>query len=153
MKEEKEIAELLKPLLEKKGYDLYSIRLAKGKETRLELVVDRPSPIGLDDIVALSEEVSAYLDEKDPIEEAYTLDLSSAGAEKEIDPSRLKEYLGKYVHLHLSHPYKGENILEGRLLECQSDGEIALEVKDKAKKKEARFPAKDVDKARLAIEF
>ncbi len=153
MKEEKEIRALLEPILKEKGYDLYSLRLVKGKEMKLELVVDRPEAIGLDEIVALSEDVSAFLDEHDPIEGAYTLDLSSAGAEKEIDPLKLGSYVGRYVHLHLVRPFQGENVLEGTLQEYEAEGECLLTYKVKGKKKEARFPAKDVDKARLAIEF
>ena len=91
------------------------------------------------------------MDEADPIEAAYTLDLSSAGAEKKIDVEKLPSYVGRFVHLHLSHPFKGENILEGTLLSMGE--ETVLLVKDKSKKKEIRFPTNTIDGARLAIEF
>jgi ribosome maturation factor RimP len=59
--------------------------------------------------------------------------------------------VGRYVSLHLSRPYQGNNILEGTLVEL--DENIHLEVREKARKKVIVFPLKDVDKARLAIQF
>ncbi len=114
-------------------------------------MVDRLEPIGLDDIVSLSEALSTVLDEADPIGIAYTLDVSSAGAEKTIALEALSSYVGHYVHLHLTHPVKGENILEGTLLEV---GETTkLERKEKTRKIVETFPTGDIDSARLAIEF
>lgn len=146
---EKEIAELLQSRLEELGYLLYSVRLSGGT---LYVQVDRKKPIGLDEIVKVSEEVSRLLDEADPIEGPYTLDLSSAGAEKRIEPSALPEYVGSYVNLHLSTPYKGENLLEGTIARYEN-GIIFLSYMDKAREREAAIPLKDVDKARLAIKF
>ena len=150
--EETRIFESLKPVLAELGYDLCEVRLSGGKDKTLSVVVDRVEPISLEDIVAVSEAVSAKLDETDPIPEAYTLDVSSLGAEKPISVERLPDYVGFYVNLHLSHPYQGENILEGTLLEASEDT-VKLKIKAKQARKEISFPRKDVDKARLAIEF
>ena len=65
---------------------------------------------------------------------------------------KLHLYLGKYVNLHLSHPYKGENILEGTLDKIE-EGIVTLSYRAKGKLVEAAFPQKDIDKARLAIKF
>lgn len=145
------IKTLIEPLLNEKGYSLYDLKFRQGKEATLEIVVDRLEPIGLDDIVSLSEALSTVLDEADPIGVAYTLDVSSAGAEKTIALEALPSYVGHYVHLHLTHPVKGENILEGNLLEV---GETTkLERKEKTRKIVETFPTGDIDSARLAIEF
>ena len=150
--EETRIFESLKPVLAELGYDLCEVRLSGGKDKTLSVVVDRVEPISLEDIVSVSEAVSAKLDETDPIPEAYTLDVSSLGAEKPISVERLPDYVGFYVNLHLSHPYQGENILEGTLLEID-DESLVLQIAIKAKKKSITLPRADVDKARLAIEF
>lgn len=145
------IKTLIEPVLSEKGYSLYDLKFRQGKEATLEIVVDRLEPIGLDDIVSLSEALSTVLDEADPIGVAYTLDVSSAGAEKTIALEALPSYVGHYVHLHLTHPVKGENILEGTLLEV---GETTkLERKEKTRKIVETFPTGDIDSARLAIEF
>ncbi|MCR5348993.1 MAG: ribosome maturation factor RimP [Bacilli bacterium] len=150
--EERVIAEALNGPLGQEGYELLEVRLSGGKNKTLSVVVDRPKPISLEDIVDVSGKVSDILDKLDPIKDPYTLDVSSAGAEKPIPLGRLPEYVGSYVNLHLSHPYKGENVLEGTLLALDEDT-ITLQVKDKARKRDIPLPRKDVDKARLAIEF
>lgn len=153
MEEERKVESLLREPLEGKGYELASVHYLSTKEgMKLEVVVDRVEPIGLEDIVDLSGLISEILDKEDPIPGAYTLDVSSLGAEKPIALEKLPLYVGKYVNLHLSHPFKGENILEGHLLKIE-EGTLTLEVKQKAKKVQIAFPLPDVDKARLAIEF
>ena len=151
--EEKAITLALSEPLAALGYDLLEVKLSGGKNKTLSVVVDREdAPISLEDIVMVSEKVNVILDELDPIEDAYTLDVSSAGAEKPIPLDKLDGYVGRYVCLHLSHPYKGENLLEGTLANVTED-EIALTIKDKAAKREISFPRKDVDKARLAVQL
>ena len=153
MEEEKRAIKALESPLKEKGYTLYEVKFRQSKEgPKLEVIVDRDDPISLEDIVSLSDFVSQALDEEDPIQGPYTLDLSSAGAEKKIPLDSLEKAVGKYVHLHLSHPYNGENILEGTLKAIEED-HIILTLKVKGRKKDVSFPKKDVDDARYAIEF
>ena len=152
MEEEKKTVALLEIPLKEKGFDLVSDLFRPSKEgMKLEVVVDRVDPIGLDDIVALSELISSLLDQNDPIQGAYTLDVSSAGAEKPIKLPDLPKYVGKYVHLHLAHPFEGENVLEGTLEEMGEQAKLSYFVK--GRKKVALFPSGDIDQARLAIKF
>jgi ribosome maturation factor RimP len=152
MEEEKKISALLEPPLKEKGYDLVKAALSRSKDgLKLEIVVDRLEPIGLEEIVEVSSFVSDVLDKNDPIEGAYTLDVSSAGAEKPIKLQNLASYVGKYVHLHLSRPFEGENILEGTLEELGEEAKLAYFVK--GRKKVACFKKEDIDEARLAIKF
>lgn len=153
MDEIRKVKDALTEPLNKAGYTLYSVKLQKTKNgLTLEIVVDRDDPISLDDIVKVSDLVNPILDEKDPIDGPYTLDVSSLGSEKPIALDRLEKYLHRYVHLHLSHPFKGLNDLEGTLLEVLSDS-ITLEVKEKSRKKAINIARSTIDNARLAIEF
>lgn len=150
---EKKIRDLLEAPLKRKGYEIYSVKYYRNKGgSNLEITIDRVKPISLDDIVEISDFISPLLDEADPIEEAYTLDISSLGAEKPIELARLQEYVGSYVNLHLSTPYKGENILEGELSSIE-EGTVHLSYKIKGKSHTAIFPQGDIDKVRLAIKF
>lgn len=143
---------LTEPLLEM-GYTLYNVKLQKGKNgLTLEIVVDRDDPISLDDIVKVSDLINPILDEKDPIEGPYTLDVSSLGSEKPIALGKLEKYVNRYIHLHLSHPYQGLNDLEGKLLVALPDS-IELEIREKSRKKAIKIARDTIDNARLAIEF
>lgn len=139
--------------LRERGYDLFDVKLFRDKEgLTLQIVVDREAPISLDDIVEVSELINPLLDEADPIKDPYTLDITSAGAEKPIALDKLGKYVNRHVALHLSRPHKGENLLEGDLLEVGEDT-IKLAIREKSKRKEISLPRQDVDKARLAIQF
>ena len=149
---EEKVRSIVESKLKEEGYELYEVSYRPGKNASLQITVDRVSPISLEEIVNVSNLISAWLDESDPIEEPYTLDVSSLGAEKPIAIERMGEYAGRYVNLHLKTPYKGENYLEGTLIEIK-DGNVSLQVRQKQRKVIISFPYGDVDKARLAIEF
>lgn len=148
-----EISKLIYNPLKEIGYDLIEVSFSKenGMDT-LHIVVDKDEDISLEDIVKVSDLISMILDENDPIKEAYYLDVSSLGAEKPIDVTKLNKYVEKYVNLHLVNPYKGENYLEGTL-KSVNETEVNLEIRIKANKKIITIPYKDIDKARLAIKF
>lgn len=147
------IKEGIKRKLEDISYSLYSIKSFNDKSgSVLEIIVDRDENIDLDDIVEVSNYLSEYLDEVITDDNPYTLDVSSLGAEKPIDLEKLDKYQGKYVNLHLSHPYKGENIIEGDLKEVTSDY-VVLTYRIKTRIVEAKIERKDINKARLAIKF
>lgn len=148
---------LIKPEISKRleelNYSLYSIKSFNDKGgTILEIVVDRDESIDLDDIVKVSNELSTLLDEIIKDDNPYTLDVSSLGAEKPIALEKLDKYVGKYVNLHLSNPYKGENILEGDLSSC-NDSEVEITYKIKTRSVKVVIKRKDIDRARLAIKF
>ena len=93
---------LLKEKVNSLGYDLVSVnqRIEKGDKI-LSIVVDRVEPIDMDAIVALSRVLNDYLDELSPIEDAYTLDISSLGAEKPLKLEQLPLYKVIYLSLFL----------------------------------------------------
>ena len=143
----------LKELIEKKlnalGYDLVS--LSFSKET-LAIVVDKDEEIDMNMIVALTNEINAFLDELNPFEKAYTLDLSSLGAEKPLKIEKLDKYVGKYVHVHLVNPIKGENIYEGDLKNVNNET-ITLVYRNKTRSIEVEINKANISKIRLAIKF
>lgn len=150
----KKLEDNLSELIAEEGYNLYSCAYSKGKsESVLALVVDREDPISLNDLEALSGKVSDLLDRLDPIDEAYTLDISSLGAEKPIAIEDIPKNVGRYANIHLSHPYKGLNSLEGYLRESETPGHIVLEYKEKNRTLKADLEIKDIDKARRAVEI
>ena len=147
------VKSIIEPKLQELGYELYSLRTRKeGKDLILEVVIDRKESIGMDDIVEVSNILNALLDEKDPIPEAYFLDVSSLGAEKPLKVERLKEYVGSYVHLHLTNPVDGVNIIEGFIKEVD-DESLTLTYKVKTREKSLKTPLSNIYQIRLAIKF
>ena len=143
----------LKGLIEKKvnelGYELVS--LSFSKET-LSIVVDKETEIDMDMIVEVTNALNSYLDELNPFEKAYTLDISSLGAEKPLKIEKLNAYVGKYVHVHLINPIKGENIYEGDLVNVNQDS-ISITYKNKTRSINLEIAKSNISKIRLAIKF
>ena len=131
-----ELENLVRNKLNEIGYELISINshVEKG-EHLLSIVVDRVEPIDMDAIVEVSRVLNAYLDELNPYENSYTLDISSLGAEKPLNKDELKDYVNRYVHVHLINPINGENIYEGTLV-GQDEEKITLEYKVKTRIKQ-----------------
>lgn len=145
------VKDLIIKRLDDIGYELYSLRYITKTKT-LEVVVDRVEPINLDDITNVSNEISEILDLHDFTEDSYTLDVSSLGVEKPIDISKLDLYVGKYINVHLSNPYKGLNTIEGNLVSTNEDS-VQIVYKNKTRDVKCDINKKDIDKARLAIKF
>ena len=143
----------LKSLIEKRvnnlGYEL--VELSFGQDT-LTIVVDKESEIDMNMIVDLTNNLNTYLDELNPFEKPYTLDLSSLGAEKPLKVERLSSYIGKYVNVHLVNPIKGENIYEGDL-KMVDDDRIIITYRQKTRSIDLEILKSNIYKIRLAIKF
>ena len=145
--------QLAKPVAEGLGLTLWDVVYVKeGARRVLRITIDKQTGVTIDDCEAMHRAMDPILDEADPIESAYTLDISSLGAEKPIALEKLGEYVGRYVNLHLSNPYQGENILEGTI-ESIDEEILVLKLVIKGKAKNVELKRSNIDKARLAIQF
>ena len=144
-----ELKKLIEDKLNTLGYEL--VEFSYGQDT-LTVVVDKESEIDMNMIVEVTNELNAYLDELNPFEKPYTLDLSSLGAEKPLKVERLSAYVGKYVNVHLVNPIKGENIYEGDLKEVDDD-KIIITYRQKTRSIDLEVLKSNIYKIRLAIKF
>ena len=144
-----ELKKLIEAKLNALGYEL--VEFNYGQDT-LTVVVDKESEIDMNMIVEVTNELNAYLDELNPFEKPYTLDLSSLGAEKPLKVERLNAYVGKYVNVHLVNPIKGENIYEGDLKEVNDD-KIIITYRQKTRSIDLEVLKSNIYKIRLAIKF
>lgn len=145
----KGIYNLLKPKVQELGYSLCSLKRKKQNgQLILEVVIDRPSPINMDDIVKVSQALSDFLDETDPILEAYTLDVSSLGAEKPLDVNHLDDYKGQFVHIELDN----RDFIEGDLI-ALSKTSVTLSHQNKTRLEVVTILKDSIESIRLAIKF
>lgn len=151
--EKEKLEELLRNKLLEFGYELVSLTISYSKDDMLvSLVIDRVAPIDMEAISEVSMKVSEYFDEIDPFDRAYTLDISSLGAEKPLKIQDLSKYLSSYVHVHLINPIAGENIYEGDLVDVKEDT-ITLSYRIKTRTKLVDIAKENISKIRLAIKF
>ena len=148
-----ELTNLIKDKLKEIDYELISLSLKKEKgETILSIIVDRVAPIDMDAIVEVSHFLNDYLDNIDPFDNPYTLDISSLGAEKPLKIEELGLYLNRFIHVHLINPIEGENIYEGDLVEVNEES-IKLSFRIKTRVKVVDIKKANISKVRLAIKF
>ena len=147
------LKELISSKVNEEGYELSNLSYShnQGVDT-LTIVVDRVKEIDMEAIVNLTNVLNAYLDELNPFERPYTLDISSLGAEKPLKVENLQDYIGKYVHVHLINPIKGENIYEGDL-NSVSDETISITYRNKTRSIPLEIEKVNISKIRLAIKF
>jgi ribosome maturation factor RimP len=88
---DRRIAEIITPVVEDMGFEIVRVRLMTGKESTLQIMVQRPDgQIEVDECAQVSTAISATLDVEDPIVDVYTLEVSSPGIDRPL--TRLKDF-------------------------------------------------------------
>ena len=88
---DRRIAEIITPVVEDMGFEVVRVRLMSGKDTILQIMVQRPDgQIEVDECAQISTAVSAVLDVEDPILDEYNLEVSSPGIDRPL--TRLKDF-------------------------------------------------------------
>lgn len=88
---DRRLAEIVAPVIDDLGYELVRIRLMGGKTHTLQIMADKPDGgIEVNDCARISNAVSTILDVEDPLEDAFTLEVSSPGIDRPL--TRLKDF-------------------------------------------------------------
>ncbi len=147
----KEIAEELgTPVAAQLGLTLYDVEYKKeGSEWRLTYFIDKEGGVSLTDCENFSHIISDILDEKDPIEQNYTLTVSSPGIERRLTKAAHYEaVIGKEIEVRLFAAKNGEKKFTG-ILESYTDGKIVLNVNEE----KIGLEMNDISQAKLVYHF
>lgn len=144
------LIELTEPLLTQLGYELVDLELAAGRShAQLRVFIDRPEGIGIEDCEAVSRELSALLDVRDPIPTPYTLEVSSPGLDRVLRKAEhYVRFVGSRVHVELLAPRDGRKRFTGALTVANAES-IELNVDGQA----VSLAIADIGRARLAPEW
>lgn len=123
------VAQLAQPLAEAAGCSLWDVEYVKEAGTwYLRIYIDKETGVSIDDCEAVSRPLSDALDEADPIEGSYTLEVSSAGADRVLKkPEHFEQFMNSEVEVKLYRPREGRKEFVG-LLRGYEDGGVTLEV-------------------------
>jgi len=112
---------IVEPLLARHSLEVYDVELSGSQ---LRVFVDRPPsagsdtspPLDLDTIAYATRIISVALDEHDPIEGRYTLEVSSPGLERALrTPAHFTRAIGSLVTLKTHAGVDGERRVRGVL--------------------------------------
>ena len=124
------LAALVTPVIEDLGFELVRIRLMGGDSPTLQIMADKPDGGIVDDCAEISTAVSATLDVEDPIDDNYTLEVSSPGIDRPL--TRLKDFdawAGYVAKLETSELIDGRKRFRGNLSGTQG-GEVLIEIEE-----------------------
>ena len=143
-------AGLAAPLVEACGCTLWDVEYVKeAGEWYLRVYIDREGGVSINDCEAVSRPLSDALDEADPIEGSYVLEVSSAGADRPLKkPAHFQRFLGAEVDVRLYRPLDGRKEYTG-VLKGYDGGDVTIETAGEAR----TFVKKDVAQVRLTVHF
>ena len=113
------VRELLFPVVLEAECYLWDVEYVKeGAEMILRIIIDSNEGITLDDCERVTRAIDPVLDEADPIESSYRLEVTSPGVERPLTRNdHFEACLGEEVEVKLFAPVNGTKTLRGILAE------------------------------------
>ena len=136
---------LIKDTVAECGVELWDVRFVKeGASHYLRVFIDSENGIGIDDCTRVSHAIDPIIDEADPIDVSYYLEVCSPGIERELTRSEHFEKMqGKKIKVKLYKALDGQKEFTGTFT-VNSDG-ITLETEEK----QLGLTLKEISKAHL----
>lgn len=136
---------LIKETVEEQGVSLWDVRFLKeGASRYLRVFIDSPNGISIDDCTNVSHAIDPIIDEADPIDVSYYLEVCSPGLERELTrPNHFEKSVGKTVKIKLYKAIDGVKELTGILKSAAE--RVVIETENA----EYSLDYKDISKARL----
>lgn len=144
-------AALATPFVEAQGCSLWDVEYVKeAGQWYLRVYIDKEGGIAIEDCEQVSRPLSDALDQQDPIEGSYTLEVSSAGADRALKkPEHFEAFLGTLVDVKLYRTREGSKELTGTLTAYEA-GTVTLTL---ATEEVVVLEKKDMAQVRLHITF
>ena len=150
---------LIEPLVDESGLHLYDLELAGGV---LRVVVDHPGDhaaghepsagVAMDAITPLTRAISRALDEADPIDGRFTLEVSSPGLERTLrTPAHFQSAVGLVVTVKTTPAAGGDRRFRGLLESADADGVVVIP--DVTPDQPRSLAYADIERARTVFEW
>ncbi len=136
---------LIEETVKNQGVELWDVRFLKeGANWYLRVFIDKSDGVGIDDCSAVSHAIDPVIDEADPIDRSYYLEVCSCGVERElVRPWHYEWAKGKRVKIKLYKALDGKKEFSGILTDVGES--LTLNTDDKA----LSFPKESISKAYL----
>lgn len=155
------LTELVQPVVEREGFELYDLELKRDRGLVLRLMIDRKGRthfgperdadghlvggVSLDDCVRVTKALGPVLDVEDPIDGPYRMEVSSAGVDRPLNTAaHFGRAVGLYVRIKTKVPVGGRRKLGGKVL-AVDDEHVILSVDGE----EVVLPLRLVERANL----
>lgn len=145
----KKATEIAEPIAKELGYTLWDVEYVKeGADWYLRYTIDSDEGIGIEDCERMSRTIDPVLDEHNFIEDAYHLEVSSPGLERDIKTDwHMEKCMGEKITVKLYAPIDGAKVIVGVLTGFDSES-VKL-----AAEEEISIPRKAIAKMNVYFEF
>jgi ribosome maturation factor RimP len=146
-----ELTQMIAPEVEALGFDLVRVKLfGQGDERTLQIMAERRETrqLVIEDCMAISRRLSDLLDETDPIEEAYRLEVSSPGIDRPL--TRLHDFAdwaGHEARITTLEGIEGRKTFKGLLVGLEGE---TIQLKD-AKVGDVAIAFDNINSAKLVL--
>jgi ribosome maturation factor RimP len=122
------VTKLAEQIAEELSLRIWDVEFVKeGASYFLRIYIDRDDLISIEDCENFSRKIDKLLDEVDPIEQTYYLEISSPGIERELKkPIHFKTTLGKQIQIRLIRPKDGQREFYGHLVDYNEKKQITI---------------------------
>ncbi len=147
---EKRTEELVIPIIERFGYELWDVEYVKeGSDYYLRIYADKEGGFTVEDCEAVSRAIDPLLDEEDFISDAYILEVSSPGLTRKLVKERdFERSVGRLIRVNLFKAIDGEKSFVGNLAEYDNDN-LTVEITADNK---VTIPRNNISMVRLEFE-
>ena len=123
------VRELITPVAAELGLALWDVEFLKeGARRVLRVTIDSDEGITIEDCERMHRAIDPVLDESDPIEDSYDLEVSSPGIERDLrTDAHIDWSVGEQVELRFFAPVGGKKTLRGVLVGRDEAGNVLLE--------------------------
>jgi ribosome maturation factor RimP len=145
------VATLAGPVLEDLGLRLVRVRVSgSAGSCTVQIMAERPDgSMPIEDCEAASRALSPVLDEADPVESAYRLEISSPGIDRPlVRRSDFERYAGHVMKVELALPRDGRKRFRGVLMGAEG---AAARIRSEDSGEETLLPIDDMTEARLVL--
>ena len=148
------VSELIAPTAQELGYELWDVEFVKeGTRRILRVTIDSEEGITIEDCEKMHRAIDPLLDEADPIEDAYHLEVSSPGIERDLKEDwQINACEGWDVEVRLYAPIDGAKSYLGVLVGTDEHGDVRV-LCDPQSKEPRVFPRAAVASLKTRYEF
>lgn len=120
--------ELCEPIINDLGLSLWDVRYVKeGADWFLRIFIDKPEGVDITDCEKVSRAVDKPIEELDPIENAYCLEVCSPGIERElIRDEHFEQFIGADIMVKMLRPIEGIGREFAGVLNAYDDGMVTI---------------------------
>jgi len=142
---------LVEPCITELGYRIWDVEYVKeGAEWYLRITLDSDDGIDIDDCEKVSRAINPIIDEADPIEDFYYLEVSSPGLERVLrKPEHFEASLGSEIEIRLFAPDENKKKSYTGTLSAYDEESITVDLAQESLK----IPMSKISKVQTVFDF